>query len=65
MKSFGSNLRYYRHLTKISQQKLGDLLGFSARTISDWECNNTEPDLKTLKNIAKVLNVTIDELLDF
>lgn len=65
MKSFGSNLRYYRYLTKISQQKLGDLLGFSARTISDWECNNTEPDLKTLKNIAKVLNVTVDELLDF
>lgn len=65
MKSFGSNLRYYRQLTKISQQKLGELLGFSARTVSDWECNNTEPDLKTLKNLAKILNVTIDELLDF
>lgn len=65
MKNFGTNLRYYRLLAKLTQQKLGEMLGFSARTVSDWECCNTEPDLNTLKLISKVLNVSIDELLDY
>ena len=65
MKSFDENLRYFRQMAKLSQRKLGDLLGFSARTVSDWECNNTEPDYKTLKLIVKVLNVSFDELFDY
>ena len=65
MKSFGANLRMYRQIKKLSQQKLGELLGFSARTVSDWECGNTEPDIKTIKLIVKVLEVSLEELFDF
>ncbi len=52
-------------MKKLSQQKLGELLGFSARTVSDWECGNTEPDIKTIKMMVKVLEVSIEELFDF
>ena len=65
MKTFGGNIRTYRQLKKLSQQKLGELLGFSARTVSDWECGNTEPDIKTIKAIIKVLEVSLEELFDF
>ena len=65
MKSFGGNIRTYRQLKKLSQQKLGELLGFSARTVSDWECGNTEPDIKTIKELTKILDITLDELFDF
>lgn len=65
MSSLGSNIRTYRQMKKLTQQKLGELLGFSARTISDWECNNTEPDIKTIKLLVKVLDITYDELFDF
>lgn len=65
MKTFGRNIRTYRQLKKLSQQKLGELLGFSARTVSDWECGNTEPDIKTIKAIVKVLEVSLEELFDF
>ena len=65
MKTFGGNLRTYRLLKKLSQQKLGELLGFSARTVSDWECGNTEPDINTIKEIVKVLDISLDELFDF
>lgn len=65
MKSFGNNLRVYRQMAKLSQLKLGQLLGFSARTVSDWECGNTEPDIKTIKKISGILNVSLDELFDF
>ncbi len=65
MKRFGENLRAYRSIKKLSQRKLGELLGVSARTVSDWECGNTEPDIKTIKEITNVLNVSLDELFDF
>ncbi len=65
MKSFGSNIREYRKLKNLSQQQLGELLGFSARTVSDWECGNTEPDIKTIKLLSKVLDIPIEYLFDF
>lgn len=65
MKSFGDNVRECRKLKKLSQQKLGELLGFSARTVSDWECGNTEPDVKTIKALSKILDVSLEELFDF
>ena len=65
MKNFGANIRYYRKAKKLSQQKLGELLGFSARTVSDWECGNTEPDVKTIKLMSEVLDIPIEYLFDF
>ncbi len=65
MKTFGGNIRLYRTMQKLSQKKLGELLGFSARTVSDWECGNTEPDIKTIKELIIVLNITLEELFDF
>lgn len=65
MNTLGSNIRKYRQLRKLSQKKLGEKLGFSARTVSDWECNNTEPDIDTIKALAKVLDISYDELFDF
>lgn len=65
MKTFGGNIREYRQLKQLSQQKLGELLGFSARTVSDWECGNTEPDIKTIKALIKILDISLDDLFDF
>jgi len=65
MKSFGSNLKFYRQAKQLSQKKLGEMLGFSARTVSDWECGNTEPDIKTIKQLVIILEISLDELFDF
>ena len=65
MSTFGENIKRYRLLKKLSQQKLGERLGFSARTVSDWECNNTEPSVKTIKELVKILDISYDELFDF
>ena len=65
MRSFGSNLKLYRQAKQLSQKKLGELLGFSARTVSDWECGNTEPDINTIKLIVRLFNISYDELFDF
>lgn len=56
-----SKLRKEKGLT---QQELGTLLGVSPKTISKWECNNGLPDIIFLKEISKVLGITIEELLN-
>lgn len=61
----GENIKKYRLLKSFSQKQLGEKLGFSARTISDWESNNTEPNIDTIKKLIKVLDITFEELFDF
>ena len=65
MSTFGENIKKYRLLKNFSQKQLGEKLGFSARTVSDWECNNTEPNVNVIKNLVKALDITYEELFDF
>jgi len=43
---------------------LADELGKSACTVSKWCQNTIQPDLKTLAQIAKLLDVNVKELLN-
>ena len=54
-------LRRERGLTQI---ELGKLINISASTIALWETGKREPDIKKLKEIANIFNVTTDYLLD-
>jgi transcriptional regulator with XRE-family HTH domain len=62
--NIGKNIKILRLDNKLSQKAFGELFGFSARTVSDWECCNTEPDLTTIKRIVKHFDITYDELFD-
>lgn len=42
---------------------LAEQLGKSACTVSNWCQNNIQPDLATLDRIAKLLDVSIKDLL--
>ncbi|MBM6736263.1 helix-turn-helix transcriptional regulator [Mediterranea massiliensis] len=42
---------------------LAEQLGKSTCTVSKWCGNNTQPDLRTLNEIANVLNVDVKDLL--
>ena len=42
---------------------LAEQLGKATATISKWCTNSSQPPLETLMQIAKVLNVTTDDLL--
>ena len=45
---FGKKLKELRLEKGLSQQKLGEILGFCNQTISFWENGSREPDLDTL-----------------
>lgn len=47
----------------LNQLQLGELLNVSNRTVSKWEKGDGLPDISILPDLAKALDVTIDELL--
>ena len=60
---FGKNLRAARKRTGRTQKELGDLLGYSEKAISKWECGGGIPPVVELVRLAALLQVSIDELL--
>ena len=62
--TLGKKLSNYRKLSGMTQQQLGDRLNLSSQAISKWENDLAEPDLGTLRTLARIYRVTVDELLD-
>ncbi len=61
---FGKRLKELRINKGISQQKLGEDLGFCNQTISFWENGSREPDLDTLVKISHYFEISIGDLLE-
>ncbi len=62
--TLGKKLSNYRKLADLTQQQLGDYLNLSAQAVSKWENDLAEPDLSTLKALAGLYKVSLDELID-
>lgn len=59
-----SNILKLRKKQGLSQEQLGEEINVTRQTISNWELGETSPNPEQLKKLSKVLNVSIDELLD-
>lgn len=64
MGSIGDNIRKYRRKKNLTQKQLGELLELSNTYLSDIENNRTNPSIKTLKKVAKALEISYIELLE-
>ena len=62
--TLGQKLAGYRKLSGLTQQQLGEHLNISAQAISKWEKDLSEPALATLRTLAELYKVSVDELLD-
>lgn len=60
----GEKIVNLRKKAGISQEQLGEKVGVTRQTISNWELNETSPNPEQLKLLSKVFNISIDELLD-
>ena len=56
------NVKYYRYVNNISQEKLAELAGLSSRYITDIERGLHCPTINKLELIANALNVEPYEL---
>jgi len=48
---------------KMSQEKLGALVGVGRSAVAMWECGKSEPDNTTLLRLSEVFHVSTDYLL--
>lgn len=48
----------------VTQQELAVALGVDQSTVSLWEAEKTRPRAKLLPQLAKILDCTIEELLE-
>lgn len=57
----GETIKLLRKGKKLTQMELGKILGYSARTISDWENGETEPNISAIKDLVKFFDITYEE----
>lgn len=48
---------------KLSQEELAEMIGVTRQTISNWELNETSPDLKQAQKLSTIFNISLDELI--
>lgn len=58
------NLKFYRKAAKLTQQQVADALGIQRSAYAYYEIDKTAPKLATLSKLAKIYNVTVDELIN-
>ena len=63
MMKFGEKVKQFREEKGMTQQTLAERLYVTRQAVSKWERGARYPDLLTVKKIAQVLEVSVDELL--
>ena len=63
MNSFGQRLKALRKEAGVSQAFLAEHIGISVQSVSNWECDNTMPDISQIIPLAALLSVSTDCLL--
>ena len=61
----GNVIRKYRKERNMTQEEMAYRLGVTTPAVNKWEKGNTYPDITMLAPIARLLNITLDELLSF
>lgn len=59
----GNNIKKLRMQRGMTQKNLADRLFVSPQAVSRWENNEVEPSIGTITEMAKIFNVTTDEIL--
>ena len=60
----GEKIKALRQQNGLSQEGLANKLGVSRQAISKWETNRGVPDIENLKCLSKLINVSLDYLVD-
>ena len=60
----GLKIMTLRKAKDMTQMELADLMQVSYQAVSNWERGNSMPDISKLVDLARILDVSIEELLD-
>lgn len=59
----GEKIKLYRETKKMTQLEVADFLGVKPATISKYEAGILEPNIESLKKLAELFDVMVDDLL--
>lgn len=59
------NLLNLRKIHGFSQEEVAEKIGVSRQAVAKWENGTTTPDITNCAALAKLYNVTLDELITF
>lgn len=62
--TLGEKLKSARKSVGLTQEQLAEKLLVSRQAITKWEADKGMPDIENLKQLSKLLNISIDYLLD-
>lgn len=63
LEHFSKNIKNLRLKNNMTQKEFADKLGVTYQAVSKWENGKNMPDILLLKEISKIFNVGINELL--
>lgn len=55
-------LKQYREQTKLTQEAVAEIIGVSAKTISNWETGRTMPDIRNLLSLARLYHLPLNTI---
>lgn len=61
--NLGRRFRIYRQRNNLTQAEAAKVLGIKSYQLANYESNRSEPNIKTLKGMSKLYNVSIDLML--
>lgn len=62
---FKNRIEYWAEKNGVKHKALAKECGVSPQTFSNWVNNKTQPDLNQAAVLARILRVSLDELVDF
>ena len=60
----GEKIKSYRESKNMTQNEIADILGVKSATVSKYESGTLEPNIESLKKLAEIFEVSVDELLN-
>ena len=60
--NIGQNILNLRKGANLSQEQLAEIIGVTRQTISNWELEESSPDLKQAKELSRFFNISLDDL---
>ena len=63
-KSLGEILKQHREECKMTQEFVAEAIGVSRQAVSKWENGTSDPSTSNLVAIAKLFNISAEELLN-
>jgi transcriptional regulator with XRE-family HTH domain len=64
MEKLATQLRIYRATHRLNQTAIAQLLGVTRQAVGSWEKSETAPSAERLLQLAKIINVNLEALLD-